>query len=154
MQKNLLMKESPALYSSWAELRERLDGRTDNLDPRGERELLGNDPAAEAEPTADVGTLPFSVGDRINKRVRRELAEGRDPIAQAEPLMWDWDRLVPTDNPANLAYLLALESETLHNKTAGGISFPIQPSQMQDDPMARAILQTETFSEFLSDLYQ
>ncbi len=122
--------------------------------PEGSENYLGTIRLSKSSQPLTRERYRFLLGDRINKLVRQELAEGRDPIAQAEPLMWDWDRLVPTDSPANLAYLLALESETLYNKTAGGISFPIQPSQMQDDPMARSILQTETFSEFLSDLYQ
>ena len=32
-----------------------------------------------------MGTLPFSVGDRINKLVRRELAEGRLVAVFASP---------------------------------------------------------------------
>ena len=62
------MKEAPALYSDWSQLRERLDGTKDNLDPRGDRGLPGDGEAGTADGTADVRPVSVSSGsqDRPN----------------------------------------------------------------------------------------
>lgn len=56
------MKEAPALYSSWEELRNRLNGQIDNLDPRGEREVSGDGPSQNAGETSDPDPLPLFAG--------------------------------------------------------------------------------------------
>lgn len=96
----------------------------------------------------------FLLADQIDRLVKLAQAEGLDPVAMAEPVMWEFDRLVPIEDPRNLGYLLAMESETLHNKTVGHVqTWPIQPEAMQDDKEAMQALQVETLETFLANLY-
>lgn len=92
--------------------------------------------------------------DRLDRLVRAEIQEGRDPVAMAEPLMWEWDQLTPAQNPSNLAQLLAMESETLHNKTMGRATFPMKVAQMKQDEEAMMSIREETLMDYLNSLYQ
>jgi hypothetical protein len=56
------MKEAPTVYTNWLDFRSRLDGRTDNLDPRGQRELSGGDTDAQTGQAPDAGGVSRPAG--------------------------------------------------------------------------------------------
>lgn len=121
--------------------------------PEGTEGYLGT---VRLEPPTEPLTCDqyrFLLEAKIDRMVQAELEWGEmDPVELAEPLMWEYDRLVP-GSVANLAELLAFHSETLNNKTTGRLIFPVAPAQIKDDPEAWSIIREQSLTEFLDDLY-
>ena len=131
-----------------------MDGRI-TWTPEGSEKYLGAIRMRKPIKPLTLVAYRGHLSDRIDRLVKLAQAEGLDPVAMAETLVWEGDSLTVQQEPGNLGHLLSMESETLFKRSAGHVvTWPIQLEAIRHDPDAMRSLQVETLETFLNDLYR
>jgi len=78
--KSLPMKEAPVLYNAWDQLKGRIDGQQDSLDPRGQRSADSGGSDAPPQQTTDRGTVSGSSEASVRPDGARDQGNGRRPV--------------------------------------------------------------------------
>lgn len=121
--------------------------------PEGSENYLGAVRLRKEASTLSRDAYKLALSVQIDMMVRAAMENGQDTRAMVEQPMWDNDRLTPPRNLMELGLLMAMDSETLHNRSCSSDQEWPAKGPFKNDLEAESVISERTLEEFLNRLY-